>query len=69
MYKFKVHRPRDAALCDALRARGLRIMLQPDVVLYHLERQTPGSHTPWRAGATLVNASHFAARWNPDAQA
>lgn len=59
----------DAALCEALRARGLSIMLQPDVVLYHLERQTPGSHTPWRAGATLVNASHFAARWNPDAQA
>ena len=59
----------DAALCEALRARGLRIMLQPDLVLYHLERQTPGSHAPWRAGATLVNASHFAARWNPDAQA
>ena len=59
----------DAALCEALRARGLSILLQPDVVLYHLERQTPGSHTPWRAGATLVNASHFAARWNPDAQA
>jgi len=59
----------DAALCEALRGRGLRIMLQPDVVLYHLERQTPGSHAPWRAGATLVNASHFAARWNPDAQA
>ena len=59
----------DAALCEALRARGLRIMLQPDLVLYHLERQTPGSHAPWRAGATLVNASHFAAHWNPDAQA
>ncbi len=58
----------DAALCEALRARGLRIMLQADVVLYHLERQTPGSNAPWRLGATLVNASHFAQRWNPDAQ-
>ncbi len=58
----------DASLCEALRRRGHRIMLKRDVVLYHLERQTPGSHAAWRFGATLVNASHFAARWNPDAQ-
>ena len=57
----------DAALCESLRARGLRIMLRRDVVLHHLERQTPGSDAPWRFGATLANASHFAARWNPDA--
>ncbi len=56
----------DAALCEALRARGGRILLRRDVVLHHLERQTPGSDSPWRFGATLVNASHFAARWNPD---
>ena len=57
----------DAALCEALRARSLRIVLRRDVQLHHLERQTPGSDTPWRFGATLANASHFAARWNPDA--
>jgi GT2 family glycosyltransferase len=59
----------DAALCEALRARGLRIVLRSDVVLRHLERQTPGSEAPWRHGATLANASLFATRWNPDAKA
>jgi len=58
----------DACLCEALRARGLRIMLHQAVVLHHLERQTPGSDAPWRFGATLVNASHFSRRWMPDAQ-
>lgn len=57
----------DAALCEALRARGLKIILRRDIVLYHFERQTPGSDAPWRFGATLANASHFARCWNPDA--
>lgn len=57
----------DACLCEALRARGQRIMLRRDVVLHHLERQTPGSGAGWRFGATMVNASYFAARWHPHA--
>jgi GT2 family glycosyltransferase len=58
----------DACLCEALRARGLGIVLHQGVLLHHLERQTPGSDASWRFGATLVNASHFAMRWRLDAQ-
>lgn len=54
----------DADLCNRLKARGLRCVVDQEVVLYHLERQSQGNQAmDWRMNLTLLNAWTFNRRW------
>jgi GT2 family glycosyltransferase len=54
----------DADLCNRIRAKGLRCVLDQAVTLYHLERQSQGDQsTNWRMNLTLLNAWTFNQRW------
>lgn len=54
----------DADLCNRIKARGLRCVVDREVVLYHLERQSQGNQAmDWRMNLTLLNAWTFNKRW------
>lgn len=54
----------DADLCNRIKAKGLRCVVDHEVVLYHLERQSQGDQsTNWRMNLTLLNAWTFNQRW------
>ena len=54
----------DADLCNRIKDRGLRCVLDQEVVLYHLERQSQGNQAAdWRMNLTLLNAWTFNQRW------
>lgn len=54
----------DADLCNRIKARGLRCVVDQEVVLYHLERQSQGDQAmDWRMNLTLLNAWTFNGRW------
>jgi GT2 family glycosyltransferase len=54
----------DADLCRRLRARKQTVAVDPNVVCYHLERQSQARlHGHWRMNLTLFNAWNHQRRW------